>query len=187
MRSTLISLLAFGLSALAQSSSFMNPSAGDSWPMGQMQNIMWDSSMLAGGMVDIHLVPSGATDITVIVTEIALQVPNSGSFMWAPDATVTVTDVEIIIVDSMQKMIISEVFIIIIEEVMLKTSTKSTTKKTSTMTTKPMMLSTGMTTKTSTKPITTMTMTMIKTTSMSKMVSSMFWYLTCKADPARPR
>ncbi len=67
--------------------------------------------------MNIHLVPAGAKDTTVIITEIALGVQNTGSFMWAPPATLTVENVEIIIVDAKNVLVISEVFIIVIIDV----------------------------------------------------------------------
>jgi hypothetical protein len=94
----------------------MSPAAGDQWPVEQNQMISWDTTGLTAP-VNIHLVPAGAVDITVIIAEVALKVDNTGSFQWAPPATLTVTDVEIIIIDAKQTIVISEVFIIIIVEV----------------------------------------------------------------------
>ena len=91
----------------------MSPAAGDSWPVGTSQMIMWDTTGLTGP-VDIHLVPAGATDITVIIEDIVIGTGNTGSFMWAPDKVLSITDVTIIIVDAKQVLVISEIFEIIV-------------------------------------------------------------------------
>jgi hypothetical protein len=67
--------------------------------------------------LDIHLVPAGAKDATVVIVDIALAVANTGSFQWAPPSTLTVSSVEILIVDATKKIVISEVFIIVILDV----------------------------------------------------------------------
>lgn len=116
MRSTILSalsLLFFSTSVLATISS---PAAGDQWPVEQDQMIMWDTTGLMEP-IDIHLVPAGAKDTTVIITEIALQVRNTGKLQWAPPKTVDITEVVIIIVDAKKVTIISEIFIIIILDV----------------------------------------------------------------------
>ena len=77
--------------------------------------ISWDSSSLSSGNCDIHLVPAGAKDTTTIITEIALQVSNSGSYSWTPSTSISVAEAEIIIVDSKKTTIISSVFTLITE------------------------------------------------------------------------
>lgn len=94
----------------------MSPASGDSWPVEQSQTIKWDTTGLEAPL-NIHLVPSGAVDATIIIAEIAVNVANTGSFQWAPPNTITVADVEVIIVDAKQIIVISEVFIIVIVEV----------------------------------------------------------------------
>jgi len=77
---------------------------------------MWDTTGLMEP-IDIHLVPAGAKDITVIITDIVLQTKNTGNFQWAPPTTINIAEVEIIIIDATKKLVISEVFIIIIIDV----------------------------------------------------------------------
>jgi Ser-Thr-rich glycosyl-phosphatidyl-inositol-anchored membrane family len=115
MHYSLFSALALGLSAVVQAG-VSSPPAGAQWPVAQNQQITWDTTGLTGP-VDIHLVPAGAVDITVIIAEIAIGVSNTGSFTWAPDSTISTPNVEIIIVDAKQVIVISEVFEIIIVEV----------------------------------------------------------------------
>jgi hypothetical protein len=115
MRYSFLSALALGFAASALAT-ISSPAAGAQWPINQGQTISWDTTGLTAPL-NIHLVPAGAKDTTVIITEIALQVENTGSFMWSPPETITVADVEIIIVDAKQVLIISEVFVIIIIDV----------------------------------------------------------------------
>lgn len=115
MRYSLFSALALGLSAVVQAG-ISNPSAGSQWPVAQNQQITWDTTGLTGP-ANIYLVPAGAVDITVVIVEIAIGVSNTGSFMWAPDTTISTTNVEILIVDAKEVIVISEVFEIIIIEV----------------------------------------------------------------------
>lgn len=91
-----------------------------------MQNIMWDTTGLMEPL-DIHLVPAGAVDISVVIVDIALKVGNSGKFQWAPPATINIKEVEIIIVDATKKLVISETFVIIIIEVSFPNFTHSKT------------------------------------------------------------
>ena len=111
MRSTLFSVLALGLSALVDAT-FSSPKSGDQWTKGKSQTISWDNSGMASSC-DIHLVPAGATDTTTIISEIALSVSNSGSYSWTPDSSISVSEAEIIIVDSKKTTIISSVFALI--------------------------------------------------------------------------
>ena len=59
---------------------------------------------------DIYLCPAGATDITTIISEIAVSVRNSGMYSWMPDSSLSVSEAEIIIVDSEVVTIISSAF-----------------------------------------------------------------------------
>ena len=115
MRQSFLSALVLSFSALARAT-IMSPAANDQWPVNQMQNIMWDTTGLTAPL-DIHLVPAGAVDITVIIVDIALKVGNTGTLQWAPPTTINIEEVEIIIVDATQKLVISETFVIIIIEV----------------------------------------------------------------------
>jgi len=115
MRQSFLSALVLGFSALA-SATISSPAANDQWPVGANQNIAWDTTGLTAPL-DIHLVPAGATDISVIITDIALKVGNTGSYEWTPPTTIDISQVEIIIVDATQKLVISEVFVIIIIDV----------------------------------------------------------------------
>jgi hypothetical protein len=56
-------------------------------------------------------------DITVVVSEIAIGVANTGVYTWAPDVSITTSNVEIIIADAKQVIVISQVFEIIIIQV----------------------------------------------------------------------
>lgn len=112
MRYSVITSLALAFASLAQAT-FSSPKAGDSWPVEQEQDINWDTTGLTGPC-DIHLVPAGATDLTVIVETIVLQTANKGTFKWAPPKTINVREVVIIIIDATKKIVKSEEFIIII-------------------------------------------------------------------------
>ena len=96
----------------------MSPVAGDKWPVNQEQMIQWDTAGLEGP-IDMHLVPAGATDITVVITEIAMQIANTGTMKWIPPKTINVEEVTIILVDAKKVMVISEVFTIITMNVSL--------------------------------------------------------------------
>lgn len=114
MRQSFLSALLLSFSALARAT-VISPAANDQWPVNQMQNIMWDTTGLTEPL-DIHLVPAGAVDISVVIVDIALKVSNTGKYQWAPPATINIEEVEIIIVDATKKLVISETFIIIIIE-----------------------------------------------------------------------
>jgi hypothetical protein len=64
--------------------------------------------------LNMHLVPAGAKNLTVIITDIALNIGNTGKFQWAPPLMVNIEEVQIILVDAAKKLVISEVFIILI-------------------------------------------------------------------------
>jgi len=83
--------------------------------VGTNQGIMWDTSKLTGPC-DIHLVPAGATDLTVVITDIVLGTANTGSYQWTPEKTLTTTHVAIILVDATKTFVKSDDFIIIILE-----------------------------------------------------------------------
>jgi hypothetical protein len=148
---------------------------------------MWDTTGLTEPL-DIHLVPAGAVDITVVIVDIALKVSNTGKYQWAPPATINIEEVEIIIVDATKKLVISETFIIIIIEASFPkvthlktisdrkqvTKTTSTTKKLTT-TTHPLTstvtkLATIATVTTTAKAITQLSTvsTLVKTVSLAK-------------------
>jgi hypothetical protein len=120
MRQSVLSALVLSFSTLARAT-ISNPTANDQWPVNQNQNIQWDTTGLTAPL-GIHLVPAGAVDISVVIVDIALKVENTGSFQWAPPATISIEEVEIIIVDATQKLVISETFVIIIIEVCIAIS-----------------------------------------------------------------
>jgi hypothetical protein len=120
MRQSVLSALVLSFSTLARAT-ISNPAANDQWPVNQNQNIQWDTTGLTAPL-GIHLVPAGAVDISVVIVDIALKVENTGSFQWAPPATISIEEVEIIIVDATQKLVISETFVIIIIEVCIAIS-----------------------------------------------------------------
>jgi hypothetical protein len=115
MRQSFFSALFLGFSAVARAT-ISSPAAGYQWPVDQNQNINWDTTGLTAPL-DIHLVPAGAVDLTVVIVDIALKVGNTGTFQWAPPETITIEEVEIIIVDATKKLVISETFVIVIIEV----------------------------------------------------------------------
>jgi len=55
---------------------------------------------------------AGAKNLTVTITDIVLNIGNTGKFQWAPPSMVNIEEVQIIIVDAAKKLVISEVFII---------------------------------------------------------------------------
>ncbi len=79
---------------------------------------MWDTKGLTGPC-DIHLVPAGAKDLTVVITDIVLGTGNTGSYQWAPETSLTTINVAIIIVDATKTLVKSDDFIIILEDVRL--------------------------------------------------------------------
>jgi hypothetical protein len=107
MRSTFLSVMALSLSAFVEAS-ITSPKKGDQWAKGKSQTISWDKSGM-GSNCNIYLAPAGATDTTTIISEIAVSVSNSGSYSWTPDSSISVSEAEIIIVDS-STTIISSVF-----------------------------------------------------------------------------
>ncbi|KAE9373048.1 hypothetical protein N431DRAFT_337611 [Stipitochalara longipes BDJ] len=169
MRQSFLSALVLGFSALARAT-ISSPAANDQWPVGANQNIVWDTTGLMAPL-DIHLVPAGATDITVVITDVVLQIGNTGTFQWAPPTAIDIEQVEIIIVDATKKLVISEVFTIIIIDTtkLLSSSTKKLTTSTKALTstvTKLETLATVITTaKTLTQLVTTST---LKTVSLTK-------------------
>lgn len=116
MRSIVLSVLSLVFFTARVLAGISSPAAGDKWPVDQNQMIMWDTAGLKEP-IDIHLVPAGAKDTTVIITEIAIQVRNTGKLQWAPPTTIDITQVIILIVDAKKVTIISEIFIIIILDV----------------------------------------------------------------------
>jgi hypothetical protein len=109
MYSSLLSVVGFGFAATVEAS-FSNPKSGDQWSLGQSQSIDWDSSGLTGPC-DIHLVPAGATDITTILEDVALQITNSGSYSWTPSGySSSESEVELIIIDTDKTMVCSGSF-----------------------------------------------------------------------------
>ncbi|KAF8851097.1 hypothetical protein BDZ45DRAFT_163022 [Acephala macrosclerotiorum] len=114
MRSAILQVLSLAFFFGHGLATITSPTAGDQWPVEQDQMIMWDTTGLTEP-IDIHLVPAGATDTTVIITEIALQTGNAGTLKWAPPATITTTEVAILIVDAKKITVLSETFIILIQ------------------------------------------------------------------------
>ncbi|KAH8674499.1 hypothetical protein BGZ60DRAFT_526459 [Tricladium varicosporioides] len=111
MRFSILSAMVLAIPALA---TFSSPKGGDKWNVGQEQTISWDTNGLEG-LIDIKLVPGGATDTTIIITEIATQVENKGSIKWTPDKSIKTTDVTIIIIDSKQTRSSSELFVLVVD------------------------------------------------------------------------
>lgn len=114
MRSAILQVLSLAFFFSHGLATISSPAAGEQWPVEQDQMIVWDTTGLAGP-VDIHLVPAGATDTTVIITEIALQTGNTGTLKWAPPAAITTTEVVILIIDAKKTSVLSETFIILIK------------------------------------------------------------------------
>lgn len=93
MRSSIFSALVLGLAAWAQAT-ISSPKAGDQWAVGDDQTIAWDTTGLVGPC-DIHLVPAGAVDTTMIIETIVMGTGNTGSYKWTPEKTLTTTNVAI--------------------------------------------------------------------------------------------
>ncbi|KUJ11349.1 uncharacterized protein LY89DRAFT_739545 [Mollisia scopiformis] len=129
MRSSILQALSLALFSTRALANISSPASGDQWPVDSNQMVTWDTTGL-DGPIDIHLVPSTAIDATVIITEISLQVDNTGSLQWSPPETVDVMQAKVLIVDSKQVTVISDVFII----VLLDTTKTTSTKKLSTST-----------------------------------------------------
>jgi hypothetical protein len=91
----------------------MMPVANDQWPVEENRDVMWDTTGLTPPL-NMHLVPAGAKNLTVIITDIVLNIGNTGKFQWAPPSMVNIEEVQIILVDAAKKLVISEVFIILI-------------------------------------------------------------------------
>jgi hypothetical protein len=111
MRQSFLSTVGLGFSALARATIII-PAANNQWPVGN-RDITWDTSGLAPPL-NMHLVPASAKNLTVIITDIALSVGNTGNFQGAPLSTINMEEVQIIIIDAAKKLVISEIFIIII-------------------------------------------------------------------------
>jgi hypothetical protein len=112
MRHSVFCTFVLGFSALTRAT-FLSPSAGDSWMVGQEQTIKWETSGISGP-IDIFLAPAGAKDSSSAMSQIATQISNSGSYKWTPDASLGGKSGSIIAVDSSKKTIISSVVIIVI-------------------------------------------------------------------------
>jgi hypothetical protein len=111
MRQSFLSTVGLGFSALARATIIM-PAANNQWPVVN-RDITWDTGGLAPPL-NRHLVPASAKNLTVIITDIALSVGNTGKFQGAPLSTINMEEVQIIIIDAAKKLVISEIFIIII-------------------------------------------------------------------------
>jgi hypothetical protein len=114
MRQSFLSTLGLGFSALARATIMM--SAANQWSVWENRDIMWDTSGLAPPL-NMHLTPAGAKNFTAIITDIVLNIGNTGKFQCAPPSTINIEEVQIIIIDAAKKLVISEVFIIIIIDV----------------------------------------------------------------------
>lgn len=99
MQASFITALAV-LASLVQAT-VTKPAAGDQWLVGEKSTIAWDTTGFSD-KVDIALVPAGATDITVIIAQIATQTANTGSHTWAPPSTMNGGNVTLIIISSGQ-------------------------------------------------------------------------------------
>ncbi|RDL38632.1 uncharacterized protein BP5553_02972 [Venustampulla echinocandica] len=116
MRYSIISAALLSMSTLATATGrIMSPQAGESWVIGKEQTIMWDTSAMTGP-IDANLVPAGAQDTTIIIAKIATQVENKGSLKWTPDKSIAAQQVTIIIIDSKQTNVNSDIFVLVLDE-----------------------------------------------------------------------
>ncbi|KAK1636593.1 hypothetical protein BDP81DRAFT_25139 [Colletotrichum phormii] len=86
------------------------PRAGDVLMPNQQFEVEWQTAGLQAP-VNIDLVPSGKTDLSVIAEKIAVQVDNVGRLNWNPSASITAFEsFAIVITDSVQAVVVSESF-----------------------------------------------------------------------------
>ncbi|OHF01273.1 hypothetical protein CORC01_03306 [Colletotrichum orchidophilum] len=86
------------------------PRAGDVLQPNQQFEVEWQTAGLQPP-INIDLVPSGKTDLSVIAEKIAVQVDNVGRLNWNPSASITAfVSFAIVITDSVQAVVVSESF-----------------------------------------------------------------------------
>ncbi|KAK7459129.1 hypothetical protein Landi51_00722 [Colletotrichum acutatum] len=86
------------------------PRAGDVLMPNHQFEVEWQTAGLQAP-VNIDLVPSGKTDLSVIAEKIAVQVDNVGRLNWNPSASITAFEsFAIVITDSAQAVVVSESF-----------------------------------------------------------------------------
>ncbi|EXF79823.1 hypothetical protein CFIO01_11119 [Colletotrichum fioriniae PJ7] len=86
------------------------PRAGDVLMPNQQFEVEWQTAGLRAP-VDIDLVPSGKTDLSIIAEKIAVQVDNVGRLNWNPSVSITAFEsFAIVITDSAQAVVVSESF-----------------------------------------------------------------------------
>jgi hypothetical protein len=109
MQYSILSALVLGLSAIAEAT-FSKPRKGDQWTIGQSQTITWETTELAQ-VIDINIV--SAVDTTVVITQIASQIRNTGSFVFTPTSLFNVNEVAIQLIDIRRTVVVSQSFTII--------------------------------------------------------------------------
>ncbi|KAK0370514.1 hypothetical protein CLIM01_12120 [Colletotrichum limetticola] len=86
------------------------PRAGDVLMPNQQFEVEWQTAGLQAP-INIDLVPSGKTDLSVIAEKIAVQVDNVGRLNWNPSASITAFESFVIVItDSTQDVVVSEPF-----------------------------------------------------------------------------
>ncbi|KAJ0313506.1 hypothetical protein COL516b_000445 [Colletotrichum fioriniae] len=86
------------------------PRAGDVLMPNQQFEVEWQTAGLQAP-VNIDLVPSGKTDLSIIAEKIAVQVDNVGRLNWNPSISITAFEsFAIVITDSAQAVVVSESF-----------------------------------------------------------------------------
>ncbi|GKT83483.1 hypothetical protein Ct61P_01333 [Colletotrichum tofieldiae] len=86
------------------------PRGGDVLQPNQQFEIEWQTTGLQAP-INIDLVPSGKTDLSVVAEKIGVQVDNIGRLNWSPSASITAFEsFAIIITDSAHAVVISEPF-----------------------------------------------------------------------------
>ncbi|KAI3531755.1 hypothetical protein CSPX01_13947 [Colletotrichum filicis] len=86
------------------------PRAGDVLMPNQQFEVEWQTAGLQAP-INVDLVPSGKTDLSVIAEKIAVQVDNVGRLNWNPSASITAFEsFAIVITDSAQAVVVSEPF-----------------------------------------------------------------------------
>ncbi|KAK1512706.1 hypothetical protein CTAM01_00101 [Colletotrichum tamarilloi] len=86
------------------------PRAGDVLMPNQQFEVEWQTAGLQAP-INVDLVPSGKTDLSLIAEKIAVQVDNVGRLNWNPSASITAFEsFAIVITDSAQAVVVSEPF-----------------------------------------------------------------------------
>jgi len=110
VHSALVGAAVFATSIQAK---FSSPSKGASWKAGAIHEVEWDSKNLKGP-VSMGLYSGSSVDNSAALVKIAVDIDNSGSYMWKPDRSIPPkSSYKLKMYDSRSTVVESDIFVII--------------------------------------------------------------------------